>query len=133
MYACAQACRAVREAREARAASPAMDARRSPDADDTYSTYDTFLFIFSFFSFTLPYIFDQQYNRYRVSVSITSQEHKSPLQGICCIKNIKNQLFNIGIYIHLSNVRIYTIHCKANERTMGQTNSSTFIPPLQYN
>jgi hypothetical protein len=39
--------------------------------------------------------------------------------------------------LHLLNVRIYTIHCKTTERlsmrTMDQTNSSRFIPPLQYN
>jgi hypothetical protein len=42
----------------------------------------------------------------------------------------------MGIYIHLSNVRIYTIHCKTTERpgmrTIGETNASRFIPPLQY-
>jgi hypothetical protein len=41
--------------------------------------------------------FDQQYNRYRVSVSKTSQEHKSPFQGIGCIHRHESQ-FKMTVY-----------------------------------
>jgi hypothetical protein len=40
-------------------------------------------------------------------------------------------------YLHLSYIRIYTIHCKTTGKpgvqTLGQTNPSILITPLQYN
>jgi hypothetical protein len=46
---------------------------------------------------------------------------------------IRNHLFNIGIYTHVSNVRIYTIHCKLYSHRKIQLRRNNWLYHLDFN